>query len=209
MTTVPIDRVSSALRHLVREDGKPIKGLASVVRSIVTKDADVHAAPDDVFSSVCIQVSDTAQGVEAVRAAKEQIAGPSLALLQPELCSNPFDVQLACAELGDAGADAILLTMNGETGQEDTLREMVDMACEIDLLGVPMRHRLGLHAASGPAALKLCTYAHTELELLHFMSCLAGKAAARPSEVLKAVGMKPVDANFGSMYLAEFVPDAA
>ena len=105
-----------------------------MVRSIVTKDADVHAAPDDVFSSVCIQVSDTAQGVEAVRAAKEQIAGPSLALLQPELCSNPFDVQLACAELGDAGADAILLTMNGETGQEDILREMVDMACEIDLL---------------------------------------------------------------------------
>ena len=83
------------------------------------------------------------------------------------------------------------------------------MACEIDLLGVPMRHRLGLHTAPGPAALKLCEYAHTELELLHFMLCLAGKAAPRPSEILKALGLKPVDANFGSLYLAEFVPDAA
>ena len=38
---------------------------------------------------------------------------------------------------------------------------------------------------------------------------VAGKAAPRPSAVLQALGVRPPDANFGTLFLAEHVPDAA
>ena len=83
------------------------------------------------------------------------------------------------------------------------------MACEIDLLGVPMRSRLGLRVAPAAGALKLVQFAYEELGLLHHVACLAGKHSPRPSEILKAAGLGPLDANFGPIFLAEFVPEAA
>ena len=41
------------------------------------------------------------------------------------------------------------------------------------------------------------------------MRCLAGKANPKPSELLEALGVRKTDANFGKLFLAEFVPDAA
>ena len=210
LTTVPIDRISSAMRHLLRPDSTvPIKGLASIPLAVVSSEDDVSAAAARKgIGNVCIDVADTAQGLAVLIAAKEKGLLPALAVLQPHLVESPHDVQLTCAELGDAGADAILLCVE-PTMAHDDLREMADMACEIDLLGVPMRQRLGLQVKPGPDTLGLLKFAHAELEMLHFMSCLAGKAAPKPSELLKALGTKPADANFGSMFLAEFVPDAA
>ena len=83
------------------------------------------------------------------------------------------------------------------------------MACEIDLLGVPMRARLGPRVAPAAGALKLVQFAYEELGLLHHVACLAGKHSPRPSEVLKAAGLGPLDANFGPIFLAEHVPEAA
>ena len=60
-----------------------------------------------------------------------------------------------------------------------------------------------------PRALKLVQFAYEELGLLHHVACLAGKHSPRPSEVLKAAGLGPLDANFGPIFLAEHVPEAA
>ena len=72
-----------------------------------------------------------------------------------------------------------------------------------------MRSRLGLRVAPAAGALKLVQFAYEELGLLHHVACLAGKHSPRPSEILKAAGLGPLDANFGPIFLAEFVPEAA
>ena len=80
-------------------------------------------------------VSERQQGVAALAAAR-RLDMRAWAVLQPGLCSDPYDLQLNAAEIGDAGAEAILLSVDSGLEAED-LREMIDMACEIDLLDVP------------------------------------------------------------------------
>lgn len=208
LTTVPTDRVSSALNHLLEKDRKtPIKGVASVLLPSTVDEQGVAAAAEGGADAVCIVVSDAAQGLAAVQAASNLSMG-SRVLLSPNLCEDAHDVQLHAANLGDAGAEAILLSLDAAIG-EDELRELVDMACEVDLLGVPMRSRLGLSVRPGADGLKLAAMAYKQNDLLHHVSCLAGKANPKPSELLEALGVRKTDANFGKLFLAEFVPDAA
>lgn len=205
---VATDRVSSALRHLLKPNGQPARGIASISqRTLVTDEASVKAvvAESGGRSDLTITVSKPEIGIAAVKAATA-LALKSRAVLLPALCEDPYAVQVAAAELGDAGAESILLSTRCSG---DELREMVELACEVDLVGVPMRSRLGLCTRPGAESLEQIAFAHEELELLHFYSCLAGKHAPRPSEVLQSLGAKPVDVNFGSLYLAEHVPDAA
>jgi hypothetical protein len=214
LEAVPTDRVSSALAHLLLKDGsgKPIKGLASISqRELVANATDVEAMDSGKQNhGVTITVSDLAEGVAAVAASRERQLR-ARTILDVALCGDPYAVQLNAAELGDAGAEAILLSPSADASEDD-LREMAEMACEIDLEGVPMRSRLGLcltKIPGGTAQLALAKFAHNELELLHFYACLAGKRGPRPSELLQALGVRPVDARYGPMYLAEHVPDAA
>lgn len=206
LSAVAIERVPSALRHLVK-DGQPVSGLSSVMRAVADDEHAVVDVAQSQHSGVCIMVSSREQGVAAVAAARS-LDMRAWAVLQPTLCLEPHDVQLSAAEIGDAGAEAILLSVDAGLDAEK-LRDMVDMACEIDLLGVPMRSRLGLRVAPATGALTLVKFAYEELGLLHHMACLAGKHSPRPSEILKAAGLGPLDANFGPIFLAEFVPEAA
>ena len=237
LSAVAVNRQSSALRHLVK-DGQPVKGISSIMRAIAEDERAVTEAAQNQHSGVCVMVSSRPQGVAAVEAARH-LDMRAWAVLQPALCLEPHDVQLNAAEIGDAGAEAILLSVDAGLDPEK-LREMVsvspnlsrsrsmsrsrsrsrsrsldsnpkqvDMACEIDLLGVPMRARLGLRVAPAAGALKLVQFAYEELGLLHHVACLAGKHSPRPSEVLKAAGLGPLDANFGPIFLAEHVPEAA
>jgi hypothetical protein len=210
LEAVPTDRVSSALAHLLLKDGSgsPIKGLASISqRQLVATASDVETV-DAKQTGIAITISDLAAGVAAVVAARERQLRPR-AILDPALCGDAYAVQLNAAELGDAGAEAILLSPSADAS-EDNLREMAEMACEIDLEGIPMRSRLGLcFTKLGAGQLPLAKFAYEELELLHFYTCLAGKRGPRPSELLQALGVRPVDARYGPMYLAEHVPDAA
>ena len=241
LSAVAVNRQSSALRHLVK-DGQPVKGISSIMRAIAEDEHGVAEAAQNQHDGVCVTVSSRPQGVAAVEAARH-LDMRAWAVLQPALCLEPHDVQLNAAEIGDAGADAILLSVDAGLDPEK-LREMVsvspnlsrsrsrsrshsrspspspspsldsnpnqvDMACEIDLLGVPMRARLGLRVAPAAGALKLVQFAYEELGLLHHVTCLAGKHSPRPSEVLKAAGLGPLDANFGPIFLAEHVPEAA
>jgi len=206
LSAVAVNRQSSALRHLVK-DGQPVKGISSIIRAIAEDERAVAEAAQNQHSGVCVMVSSRPQGVAAVEAARN-LDMRAWAVLQPALCLEPHDVQLNAAEIGDAGAEAILLSVDAGLDPEK-LREMVDMACEIDLLGVPMRARLGLRVAPAAGALKLVQFAYEELGLLHHVACLAGKHSPRPSEVLKAAGLGPLDANFGPIFLAEHVPEAA
>ena len=229
LSAVAVDRHSSALRHLVK-DGQPVPGLSSIMRAVADDEHTVAEAAQNQHSGVCVMVTSRKQGVAAVAAARS-LDMRAWAVLKPALCSEPHDVQLNAAEIGDAGAEAILLSVDAGLDPEK-LREMVrlnpdpspntmpdpnpnsnpnqvDMACEIDLLGVPMRSRLGLRVAPAAGALKLVQFAYEELGLLHHVACLAGKHSPRPSEILKAAGLGPLDANFGPIFLAEFVPEAA
>ena len=229
LSAVAVDRHSSALRHLVK-DGQPVPGLSSIMRAVADDEQAVEEAAQNQHSGVCVMVTSRKQGVAAVAAARS-LDMRAWAVLKPALCSEPHDVQLNAAEIGDAGAEAILLSVDAGLDPEK-LREMVrlnpspspntmpdpnpnsnpnqvDMACEIDLLGVPMRSRLGLRVAPAAGALKLVQFAYEELGLLHHVACLAGKHSPRPSEILKAAGLGPLDANFGPIFLAEFVPEAA
>jgi len=207
LTAVATDRVSSALRHLL-SDGKPVKGLASVLGTVVSDEAGVAAAAATGQSEVLITVADHHAGVAAMKAAGE-LSLRGRALLRHEICSDPYNVQITAAELADAGAEALLLTV-GDGLDQDDLCEIIDMACEVDVLGAPMRSRLGLCIRpAGAEAVKLAQFAHKELELLHFYCCLGGKEASRPTELLTALGVKKPDMAYGALMLAEFVPDAA
>ena len=168
LNTVAADRVPSALKHLLRGDGTPTRGLASV---------------DHDF----IDVADPVEGVSAVAVARDAGAIPRARLL-PELCTDPHDLQLRAAELADAGAETILLSV-ASSCTEDELRELAESAFEIDVVGVPMLARLGLCVEPGKdtqGALALAKWAHEELGLLHYMSCLAGKQGASCSAVRAA-----------------------
>ena len=158
---------------------------------------------------MCVEVSSSlADGVAAVKAVRAH-GLEARVLLPPSACTDAHDVQLAAAELGDAGAMTILLSLDAGT-DPDAVREMAEMACEIDLLDVPMRARLGLRLTrAGGEALQLAKVAFDDLKLLHFYTCLGGKLGPRPSELLQALGVRPVNADFSSMFLGEHVPDAA
>ena len=211
MTTVPSDRINSALAHLLK-DGKPVRGIATVFTAVASDEGGVGALASSQLrhKDVCIEATGSlADAVEAVKAASRLGLAPRV-LLPPSACADPHDVQLSAAECGDAGATAILLSVDARA-DTDTLREMAEMAGEIDLLDVPMRARLGLCVGAKPApdALKLIKYAHAELDMQHFYACLAGVRAPKPTEVLRACGVKPADMASGPLMLAEFVPDAA
>ena len=47
------------------------------------------------------------------------------------------------AELADAGCEAITLGVEPD-GDEDDVQELITLCKELDVLGVPMRYRLGL-----------------------------------------------------------------
>ena len=209
LDSVAIDRVSSAMKHLVK-DGQLLKGLASVSqRAWISNAADLDVLDDAGRTDVAINVSELAAGVEAVKAARER-GLRARAILAPTLCEDKYAVQLGTAELGDAGAEAIMLSLSAASATTDDVREMTEMACEIDLEDVPMRSRLGLCLTKpGAESLELAKFAYSELELLHFYTCLAGKRGPRPSELLQALGVGNSDARYGVMYLAEHVPDAA
>jgi len=204
---VALDRLGAALGHLLKQ-GQPIKGLASVLHPVVN---DAEGIVLDDHTSICVAVTaaDVDAGVAAVRAAVD--GGLRAQAVMPlDICDDPHEVALHAANLGDAGAEAILLTVSAGVNRED-LRELVDTTCEVDLVGVPMRSRLGLRITptGGDAALELAQHAHSELSLLHFYGCIAGREAPRPSDLLAALGMRKSDFNFGSLVLAEHVPDAA
>ena len=215
LEAVATDRVSAALAHLLKKDGskQPARGLASVAQhAVVSDDRGVEALVNAgvvVCGGVWITVSDPAAGVAAVEAARAHDLR-ARALLLPTLCEDVHDLQLHAANLGDAGADAIVLSLHPSALGADGLREMVDAACEIDLVDVPMRARLGLRLTrAGGEALQLAKVAFDDLKLLHFYTCLGGKLGPRPSELLQALGVRPVNADFSSMFLGEHVPDAA
>ena len=209
LKTVPSDRVSSALAHLLK-DGKPVKGISSVLTGLAADEAAIEAHAAGGRANVCIELSSgLADGVAAVKAAR-RLSLAAIVLLPSHMCADPHEVQLTAAELGDAGANAIMLSVAASM-EHDVLRDMAELACEIDLENVPMKNRLGLCVAATPApdALKLVKYAHEILEMQHFYSCLAGVNAPKPTEILKACSLRPADMASGPLMLAEFVPDAA
>lgn len=209
---VPTDRVGAALNHLLlKADKSPIKGIHSVHQyTRVEDEGSFEAIADRLIAAsridVAINVSDLASGIAATKAARTR-GLLAQAILAPEICTDLYAVQLGAAELGDAGAHSILVPVGTDMTKEE-LRDLTDLACEVDLLGVPMRSRLGLRLTMpGHDALELARVAHQELNLLHFYTCLAGKQAPRPSDLLQALGVQGASANLSSMFLAEHVPD--
>ena len=75
-------------------------------------------------------------------------------LFQSPQPSIPF--QLACAKLADHGYPTISLELSRPTSErcdvdvfEDELEDLVDCLCEVDCVGLPMKHRIELHCGTG------------------------------------------------------------
>ena len=98
LSSVATERHPAALKHLIKS-GKAVRGVASVMRALDGDVAAVTDATSGASTTLCIAVSDLADGVAAVKAASEREMR-SLALLSSELCADdPYAVQLAAAEL--------------------------------------------------------------------------------------------------------------
>ena len=149
LSAVAVNRQSSALRHLVK-DGQPVKGISSIMRAIAEDERAVAEAAQNQHSGVCVMVSSRPQGVAAVEAARN-LDMRAWAVLQPALCLEPHDVQLNAAEIGDAGAEAILLSVDAGLDPEK-LREMVSVSPNLSRSRSrsPSRIALALALASTP-----------------------------------------------------------
>jgi pentose-5-phosphate-3-epimerase len=66
----------------------------------------------------------------------------------PRIHGFRYDVQSWVAELADAGCEAITLGVEPD-GDEDDVQELITLCKELDVLGVPMRYRLGLRFDRG------------------------------------------------------------
>lgn len=153
---------------------------------------------------MCVTVASAVGGAAAVAAAR-RLNLRTIALLSAELDASPMDLASVAAQLSGAGAETVVLTVPAGT-DEARLREYIIGAVQgrEDVQGV-----LGLQFEPGLASLALARTARDDLGVRHFVACVAGKHAPRPSDLLKALGLKPPDVNISALYLAEHVPDAA
>ena len=101
----------------------------------------------------------------------------------------------AADHLSSTGAAAVVFTV--QEGTEPSLLR----SCLQQVRARPFGVRVA--AGADPALL----VAARDEGATDFVSCLAGKAAPRPSAVLQALGVRPPDANFGTLFLAEHVPN--
>ena len=110
--------------------------------------------------------------------------------------------QLAAADLADAGASVIVLAGATASADVDALEEIVDLCCEIDVAGVPMRQRLGLRAAAAGEGVDDADQAELvnaalELGLLHFDACAAGARGPRLRALVRYLERSGADAAEG------------
>mmetsp|Transcript_22398 Transcript_22398/g.73097 ORF Transcript_22398/g.73097 Transcript_22398/m.73097 type:complete len:211 (+) Transcript_22398:185-817(+) len=203
LRSVAAARRSSCLRHLVKR-GKPIAGVASILQHTVTDEASAACAAEAVGEpglGVCVPVEVDAwtHGEAAITAAMRHALPPPLAEL-PLAVESSAAVEAAAAaadHLSSTGAAAVVFTV--QEGTEPSLLR----SCLQQVRARPFGVRIA--AGADPALL----VAARDEGATDFVSCLAGKAAPRPSAVLQALGVRPPDANFGTLFLAEHVPDAA
>lgn len=100
-----------------------------------------------------------------------------------------YDVQSWVAELADAGCEAIVLGVEPD-GDEDDIEEVITLCKELDVLGVPMRYRLGLRfdrSVDDSLLLGMCEQA-LDSGVMRFDTCARGHAAVLPSLLLAALG---------------------
>ena len=209
LEAVAVDRRGSALQHLLK-DGSPVRGIASVLTATATDADGVRAAHSNGHTEVCVVASDRTSALGAVTAASE-LGLQARAMLPHQLTHETEGLARTIADLTAAGPlEAILMSVDAGS-DVSMLRDVIDTACDTSPIGASMRSRIGLgvRPGSGGSDLRLVKACYHELELRHFLSCLAGKDAARPSNLLQALRVRPVDAAMGSLFLAEHVPDAA
>ena len=207
LRSVAAARRSSCLRHLVKR-GKPIAGVASILQLTVTDEASAAFAAEAVGEpglGVCVPVEVDAwtHGEAAVTAAVRRhmhchLKRSKRKKKKTKDSSAAVEAAAAAADhLSSAGAAAVVFTV--QEGTEPSLLR----SCLQQVRARPFGVRVA--AGADPALL----VAARDEGATDFVSCLAGKAAPRPSAVLQALGVRPPDANFGTLFLAEHVPDAA
>jgi len=102
----------------------------------------------------------------------------------------------AADHLSSTGAAAVVFTVQEGT-EPSLLRSCLHACAAIRGAGCRRRRPGAARRRSRRGRDRLC------------LVLVAGKAAPRPSAVLQALGVRPPDANFGTLFLAEHVPNAA
>lgn len=199
LSVVAHERMSSCLRHLVK-GGKPVAGVASVFWLVAADEPGVRDAAQAGVSTVCVAVEEAGAGAAAVAAARQLSLRP-IAMLSPDLGAEPGRCADVAAVIGRAGAEAVILPVG--TGAGDF---------QVRALLAPASRYAELHPLLGvrlpPGGARLAPLARDEFGVRHFWTCVGGRSAPRPSELLKALGVGPPDVNLGALFLAEHVPDA-
>jgi hypothetical protein len=199
LSAVAQERVSSCLRHLVK-GGKPVMGVASVAWLVAADERGVRDAAQAGVSTVCVAVAEAGAGAAAVVIARQLSLRP-IAMLSPELGAEPGRCAEVAALIGRVGAEAVMLSMGTRAGEPE-LRALLAPASK----HVELQRLLGVRLPPGGA--RLAPLARDEFGVRHFWTCIAGRSAPRPSDLLKALGVGPPDVNLGALFLAEHVPDA-
>ncbi|KAF0686877.1 Aste57867_21351 [Aphanomyces stellatus] len=118
---------------------------------------------------------------------------PIKATLKNAFASSDVTIQLAGSLLADAGASIITLDDVEDLADEDTLLEAYEALTWCDVVGLPMKQRVGFRPASDATFLEeLLNQAAVELEIKHFDVCVYGKEGPAAEDlvgVLDAAGL--------------------
>eukprot|EP00967_Tisochrysis_lutea_P132168 scaffold230487_cov31-Tisochrysis_lutea.AAC.1 len=201
VSVVAKERLSSCLRHLIKR-GAPIPGLTTIFAKVIRDEAGLRQANEPGTGAVCVSVESIESGVAVVKAAHDLSLRP-VALLGGPLSGDGDAIAEAVRMLQQAGAESVIVPLEMDADAAH-MRDILSAVCDRE----EHKSALGLRLASSPGGLALARMAREELGVRHFLSCIAGKSAPRPSDLFKSLGMGPPSVNTGALFLAEHVPDA-
>ncbi|CAK4081753.1 unnamed protein product [Aphanomyces euteiches] len=110
------------------------------------------------------------------------------AVLKNAFATNDVTIQLAGSLLADAGAHLIILDDTDNLTDEDNLLEAYEALTWCDVVGLPMKQRVGLRLSqdlSSPQ--ELLQYALTDIHIRHFDVSVHGKQGLQPAALIDAL----------------------
>ena len=99
-----------------------------------------------------------------------------------------YDVQHVAAKVCDAGAAHIVLVDDGEAGplNEFDVESLIEALIWVDLVGTPMKLRIGVRGVAGGEGVELAKLA-VQLGVTRIDVCAAGNAAPKTADVVAAL----------------------
>ncbi|OQR99777.1 hypothetical protein THRCLA_21790 [Thraustotheca clavata] len=182
--------------HALGDENSPtIEGLASLtipsaikMHELLPKNILVSSEDTSHGFNIALDVSCTADratwdAIIAKSAKAVELKKQVKITLLDALDASPYDVQLLGSLLADAGVNILTLS-TGISTDTDALEEVYEALTWSDVVGLPMKQRVGLRTAPEEAQ-ELLEFAATTLEIKHYDVCFKGNLAPTPAELTK------------------------